>query len=211
MAEESELTADDNSLAALPLDTVELTDDLLDTCEVSSQDRAIFHDLYEREYANIITMLMRFRPSLPDAQEAAQEAFLVAWYLLRTGHWSTVVREPRAWIRGVALNKYRRPSGSRALPPTVPVSELPEPAPADDDPSALPALAVSVIAALSRLGEDLRAIMVLTMEGLSACEVARVLRPEHSPPSERDVQRIRDKKKEARRILRAELCGPGEG
>lgn len=211
MTEESELTADDDGAALAPRDTVRFADAPRDTCDVSNQAHAFYRDLYDREYANVITLLMRYRLSLPDAQDAAQEAFLAAWNLIRTGRWSTGVRDPRAWIRGVALNNYRRPPGPRVRVPTVLVSELPEPAPADGDPSALPALAVSVITALSRLDEELRAVMVLTMDDMSAREVARALKPEDQPTTERDVQRVHDQVKKARRILSAELSASGKG
>lgn len=179
--------------------------------EGSNCDQAFdaYIELHNREYTRVIAMLMRWRPALQDAEDAAQSAFMEAWDLMRRGGWQTV-REPGAWIRGVALNIYRRPPGCRDRVSALLVSELPEPPYRDDDPSALPALAASVIAELGRLDEACRAVMVLTMEGIGNREIAELLSDGGEPVTEQDVQRVRDLRKKGRAILHRRLCGPEE-
>lgn len=158
----------------------------------------------QREYDHVIAFVMRRGASLTDAEDATQSAYTQAWSLMtRPGGWSRL-RNPRAWIRVVAWNEHRRSHG-----PTISVPDVPESASSDDDPSALPALAVSVIAALARLKDDrVRLVMALSMDGLTAPEIAAALAPGNGPATPKDVQRVRDQLKDARRFIRYQLADP---
>jgi DNA-directed RNA polymerase specialized sigma24 family protein len=204
--EDSARTSRDEYGGATSRAVTRVADEPPDESRICDAAFEVYIELHNREYAGVIAMLMRWRPSLPDAEDAAQGAFMEAWDLIRRDGWWTV-RDPRAWIRGVALNIYRRPPGTRARVATVLVSELPEPTYRDEDPSSLPALAASVIAELGRLDEACRAVMVLTMESISTAEIAAMLKEGRGPVTEQDLQRVRDQRKKGRAILQRRLCG----
>ena len=67
---------------------------------------------YDTHYHRVVRFVMHNGASQADAQDAAQEAFIESWTLMSSDpdRWQAVtVKE--AWIRTVALRRYRRPLG----------------------------------------------------------------------------------------------------
>jgi RNA polymerase sigma factor (sigma-70 family) len=166
-----------------------------------SDVRARFIALYDREYPLVVRFLLRYGADLQSAEDATQEAFRSAWerYVL-TDTWEHEIAQPRAWIRTVALNYYRRPPGPRRRPPIVLVPDFPDNL---DDPDSSPELSaetLTVLEALNWLDPELRAVMAFHLDGFSAREIGVQLGLE-------DPQKVRDRLKKARKILATKL-GP---
>jgi DNA-directed RNA polymerase specialized sigma24 family protein len=142
---------------------------------------------------------MRLGASLPDAEDAVQEAFADAWSSM-AGHpekW-VKVSKPRNWIRTIELNKYRGKRGRRQ-PIFVPVPELPDKVEyASSGQDDLTAETLDVIKALSHLSAPLRETLALHMEGFSAPEITVVL-------GFSSDQQTRDLIKKARKVLSREI------
>jgi len=157
--------------------------------------RADFIEFFDREYVYVVRFVMRCGPaSLHAAEDAAQEAFVDAWSLAVTpGKWSDVV-DPQAWIRTVALNKYRRPPGPRRRPVIVPIPDLPE-TPQPD----LTHENLLVLEALRSLDGQARAVMAFHLDGFPGPAIAAQLGITD--------QQARDLLKKARKILAADLAG----
>jgi RNA polymerase sigma factor (sigma-70 family) len=156
--------------------------------------RAELLQLYDAHYHRVVAFLRAYGATLLDAQDAAQEAFLEAWRAVTTpGGWEQV-EHPAAWIRMIALRRYRRPSDRRRQPPTTIISddllELPQPGP---DPADLTAQTLDVLAALRSLDSEVRAVMAFYLDGFSAVETGAAL--------EIDDQRVRNLRKKGRAQL----------
>jgi DNA-directed RNA polymerase specialized sigma24 family protein len=166
----------------------------------SSDDvRADLLKLYVDENLQVIRMLMRLGASLPDAEDAVQEAFSDAWSSM-AGHpekW-VKVSKPRNWVRAIALNKYKGRFGRRQ-PIFVPVPELPDKVEdASSGQDDLTAETLDVLKALGNLAPPLRETLTLHMEGFSAPEIAAVL-------GFSSDQQTRDLIKKARKVLSREI------
>ncbi|MFI0411804.1 RNA polymerase sigma factor [Actinomadura sp. 3N508] len=74
-----------------------------------------FSTLYENEMAKLMRFVMKHGASTTEATDAAQSAFSLAW-----GSWDRI-REPKAWLRTVAVREYlRRP------PVETPIDAVPD-------------------------------------------------------------------------------------
>jgi DNA-directed RNA polymerase specialized sigma24 family protein len=161
--------------------------------------RADLLKLYVDEYVKVIRMIMRLGASLPDAEDAVQEAFADAWESMaeHPEKWMAISK-PQNWIKAIALNKYRGRNGRRQ-PILVSVSEVPDRAEdasvGQDD---LTAETLDVVKALSNLPSPLCEIMTLHMEGFSAPEITTAL-------GFSSDQQTRDLIKKARKILSREI------
>jgi DNA-directed RNA polymerase specialized sigma24 family protein len=163
--------------------------------------RAALDSLYEKEYFHVIRMLMRLGSSLPDAEDAVQEAFLEAWASLikHPNKWGDV-HEPGKWIRAIALKKYRSPPANRRRPLPMPIPEIPEnESSADAGHEELTLETLYVIQTQRNLHPLLQDVLTLHMDGFSAREIAVHL-------CIKDDQEARDLLKKARKILRRELA-----
>lgn len=114
--------------------------------------------------------------SRPDAEDAAHEAYTESYDLATRspGRWEAITGKP-AWIRTVALRRYRRPPGPRKRPVTggdeVPGHPALAPGPED--------LAIQtqiVLQALLTLGEEARAVIAFDIDGIPSGDIARELR-----------------------------------
>jgi RNA polymerase sigma factor (sigma-70 family) len=156
-----------------------------------------FVEFYDREYHLVVRFVMNCGASLAAAEDAAQDAFLDAWKLMSiSGKWATV-DDPRGWIRTVALNKYRRPTGFRKTPPTILHPIMDDTEDAQVNLVDLSASALHVIDALRGLEPELQAVMAFDLDGFTAAEAGRYL-------SLTD-QQVRDRRKKARKILAGNL------
>lgn len=172
--------------------------------DVSHAVREDFRKLVEENYDAVVKYLQGLGATIADAQDATQEAFTDAWQRIREEGTASIYA-PRGWLRLVARRKYRHPSTRRTEVLATPVPYLPEVVRGEDDPSALSALAVSVRRGLERMGDPLRTILELTMDGLTAREIFAALGG-GDRPTPRDLQWITDQLKEARKIMGAYLA-----
>lgn len=158
--------------------------------------RAAFLDLWQSDYDSVVRFLMRSGARAEAAQDAAQDAFVDAWSLVtRPGEWEKI-DNPRAWIRTVALRKYRRPPGPRRRPPTVLVPEVPDREWTDH--AELTTTTMFVLTELRSLDEDTRTVMSFHMDGFTSVEISRQLGMTD--------QKVRDLIKKGRKILARRLA-----
>ena len=168
------------------------------------QVRAEWISFYDTEYHQVIGFMMKNGASLQDAQDAAQEAFAESWDLMQTrpGTWRAIANQ-RAWIRTVALRKYRRPPGPRIRPQLAPGPEIPELPAHEPEPGELTVQTQAVLHALRCLDEEARPVMAFRLDEFSTEEIAAALGIAE--------QRVRDIMKKARRDLKRILAASAEG
>jgi RNA polymerase sigma factor (sigma-70 family) len=159
-------------------------------------------ELIDREYHGVIRFLMLCGASLPQAQDATQEAFAQAWqqFTHDPAGWAKI-SNPKGWIRAVAYRKYQRPPGSRKQPLTLLTAaspDNPQPGPGHAE---LTEETLLVLDALRGLGERERAVMACHLDGFTAPEIAIALGF--------TAQQARDALKKARKILAAQIA-PGD-
>jgi RNA polymerase sigma factor (sigma-70 family) len=168
------------------------------------QVRAEWISFYDTEYRQVIGFMMKNGASLQDAQDAVHEAFVESWDLMQTrpGNWKAIANQ-RAWIRTVALRKFRRPPGSRIRPQLAAGTKIPDVSAHDPEPGELTAQTQAVLHALRCLDEGARRVMAFRLDGFSTDEIAAAL----------DIteQRVRDLMKKARRDLKRILAASTEG
>ena len=156
-----------------------------------------FRDFYVGEYWHVVRFLMRCGAPLNAAEDAAQDAFLAAWMRVERGSWAGVANQG-AWIRRVALNKFRRPPCPRQAP-VVSVPDFPEEAQLRDRRSDLTPETSLVLDELRRLPFELRAVMAFDLDRYPASVAAA-----HLGVTD---QKARDLLKKARKILALQLAG----
>jgi DNA-directed RNA polymerase specialized sigma24 family protein len=173
--------------------------------DVSPAVREDFRKLVEENYDAVVKYVLGLGATIVDAQDAAQEAFADAWKRISKDGTASI-HAPRGWLRRVALRKYQQRGARKTEVPAMPVPYLPEVVHTDDDPSALSALAVSVQRGLEQMGDPLRTILELTMDGLQNREIFAAL-GRGDQPSQAELQWIEDQKKKARTIMETYLYG----
>jgi RNA polymerase sigma-70 factor (ECF subfamily) len=163
------------------------------------QVRAEWIKLYDAQYYRVERFLMLNGATLAEAEDAAHDAFVESWDLLAKDppRWQAVARKA-AWIRAVALRKYRRPPGTRKRPLTAgnEIPDLPAPGPGHAE---LTAETQLVLRALQTLGKEARAIIAFDMDGIPDADIAAALGI--------TTQRVRDIRKTAKTALKKKLAG----
>ncbi|WP_084965496.1 sigma-70 family RNA polymerase sigma factor [Thermoactinospora rubra] len=162
--------------------------------------RAAFVSFAEHEYHSLKVFLLRCGASHEDSEDAAQEAFIDAWRLLinHPSRW-IAVREPRAWIRTVALRALARPRGQRRRQIlTIPL-DLDQPGHdrVSSDWTEQVALESDVRAALQALPWDQRLAMAYRLDDFTHAAIADQLGMTE--------QQVRDLVKRARAALKIYL------
>ncbi|MEO3814402.1 sigma-70 family RNA polymerase sigma factor [Sphaerisporangium sp. B11E5] len=159
--------------------------------------RAGFLELVESEYHRVARFVMFNGADREEALDATQAAFTQAWDLIRRRpeQWEAV-REPRAWVRTVALRCHRRPPDRRREPPTVLGNSPGERVWEGQDPGEVTAQTLHVLEALRRLPEDARMAMAFHVDGFRPVDIAVELGITD--------QQARDLLKKGRRILARE-------
>jgi len=118
-----------------------------------------------RWFSRTVVLLIAMGAGLADAEDAAQEAMILAWQ-----NWA-VIREPAAWVRTTAIRVFFKQS-SRKRNRTVRLDE------ADAYPSADPDLEIfaeeeqNVLRLLRALPPGQRTIAVLFYDGMPCEEIA---------------------------------------
>ena len=163
------------------------------------QVRAEWIEFYDAQYHRVVRFLMLNGATQADAEDATHEAFVESWDLLAKDpdRWRAVTGKA-AWIRTVALRRYKRPPGPHRRPLTGgnEIPDLPAPGPGHDE---LTASAQLVLRALQALDEEARTVMAFDMDDIPAADIAAALGI--------TGQRVRDIKKKARTALKKELAG----
>jgi RNA polymerase sigma factor (sigma-70 family) len=152
---------------------------------------------YDDQYHLVIRFLMHNGATQLDAEDATHEAF-TELYTLAARHpdrWQAITNKA-AWIRTVAIRKYRRPPGPRKRPLTSSgeVPDLPGCGPSPED---LTIQTQFVLQALQALDDEARTVIAFDIDGIPSADIAREL---HITP-----QRVRDIRKKARAALKHQL------
>jgi RNA polymerase sigma factor (sigma-70 family) len=163
------------------------------------QDRAQWISFYDTNYHRVVRFVMHNGASQASAHDAAQEAFLDSWMLMSSDpdRWQSITGKA-AWIRTVALRRFRRPPGPRRrlLEAGDEIPDQPVPGPGHEE---LTVQAQLVLRALYSLDEEARAVMAFELDDIPTADIACAL----------DItqQRVRDVKKKARKALKLMLAG----
>jgi RNA polymerase sigma factor (sigma-70 family) len=157
-------------------------------------------DFYDAHYHRVVRFVMQDGACLDDARDAVQEAFVESWTLQASdpAKWAAITNK-MAWIRVVALRKYRRPPGPRTRPRLARDAEIPDLPYLGPDPGELTVQTQMVLQALRNLDEEARAVMAFDLDDFPTADIAAAL--------EITEQRVRDVKKKARAGLKPALAG----
>ncbi|TDD83481.1 RNA polymerase sigma factor [Actinomadura rubrisoli] len=165
--------------------------------------REPFLELFEHHHRKVVAFLMSNGATLAEAQDAAQDAFLEAWQSATSGTWEQISNPP-AWIRVVALRRYRRPPGPRNRPLVTSSSPelLPDEPASALGPEELTTQTLTVLGALQNLDEECKTVMAFHLDDFPAVEIAKALRT--------DAQKVRNLLKKARAQLAQDLAAPDD-
>lgn len=167
---------------------------------VLTEIRPAWIDFYDTHYLRVVRFVMLNGACLQDAQDAAQEAFTASWTLIDSDpdRWLAVSGK-EAWIRVVALRRYRRPLGPRIQPQLAEGAVIPDLPNPDPGPEELTEQTQMVLQALRSLNEQDRTVMAFYLDDFPTAAIADVL--------DLTEQRVRDVKKRARVALKTTLAG----
>jgi RNA polymerase sigma-70 factor (ECF subfamily) len=164
--------------------------------------RAGWIDFYDAHCHRTVRFVMHNGACLEDARDAVQEAFVESWALMTTdpAKWVAITGEKKAaWIRVVALRRYRRPPGLRMRPLLAWDADLPEQPDPGPEPGELTVQTQMVLQVLRSLDEQARAVMAFCLDDFTTADTADALGITE--------QRVRDVKKKARAALRRAPAG----
>lgn len=133
-----------------------------------------FRDLFDLEYRRVVGFVMLNGASAEDATDAAQEAFAEAWRLMQKDEWGRV-EAPGAWLRSVALRRYRRPPGPRSTPLIDLNAEIPDRVDAVADPADHVTIRALVTQTLQSLPPVQRKVMAMFLDDIPTPHIARAL------------------------------------
>ncbi|WP_235032644.1 RNA polymerase sigma factor [Actinacidiphila yanglinensis] len=175
-----------------------MEDDLLVERAAEGDDDA-FAVLVDRHSPPLLALALRMLGSLPDAEEAVQDALINAWRRLPDFHRDATFR---TWMYRIVTNQCL--SHLRGRAPAVPLSVVPEP-PAHD-PGSEPARAAESEAATQALGRALRDLppsqracwILRELHGMSYAEIAQIVNTSE--------QTVRGRLYRARRTLMKEMA-----
>ena len=127
-----------------------------------------FDSFFEERFKRTVVLLIAMGANQADAEDAAQEAMILAW-----NQWNSI-REPAAWARTVAVRSYLRRVRC-AKPEVVTLDEsLPHPA-TNDGLGSFEEEERQVLRLLRALPDGQRTVTALYYDGLNCEEIAAVL------------------------------------
>ena len=138
-----------------------------------------FADCFDRHYPRVLAYGLRRLPDRAAAEDAAAEAFLIAWRRLDDAPadllpWLLAIT--RNVIRNETRSARRRTRLAERVATDRAVTDPPRPGPVPDGGGEAPAATAAVRAALQRLSERDREILMLTSwDGLDTTRAAAVL------------------------------------
>ncbi len=167
---------------------------------VPQEIRAVWIDFYDTHYNRLVRFVMHDGACLQEAQDAVQEAFTESWALVNShpAQWLAITSK-EAWIRTVALRRYRRPPGPRIRPQLAEEAAIPDLPHSEPWPDELIAQTQTVLQALRNLDEQARAVMAFYLDDFPTAAIADALHLTE--------QKVRDVKKKARATLKTALAG----
>ena len=171
--------------------------------ESLSEERAAWISFYETHYQRVVRFVMLHDgTSLAAAQDAAHEAFIESWAMVVTNpvRW-VAITDQATWIRTMAVQKSRRPAGSRIRPQrhaNVEIPDLPSP-----KPCVVTVQTRAILQALRRLDAESRAVMAFYLDYFTTADIASALGITE--------QRVRDMKEKARVAVKQALAAIPEG
>jgi RNA polymerase sigma factor (sigma-70 family) len=167
---------------------------------LTAEKRAAWIDFYDTHYHRVVRFVMHNGACLQEAQDAVQEAFTESWAMMDShpDRWMAITSK-EAWIRAVALRRYRRPPGPRIRPLLAEGAAIPDLPHLGPGPDELTAQTQTVLEALRSLDEQARAVMAFHLDDFPTATIADAL--------DLTEQRVRDVKKKARAVLKTALAG----
>jgi RNA polymerase sigma factor (sigma-70 family) len=151
---------------------------------------------FQQRFSRIVILLIAMGSSRADAEDAAQDAMILAWQ-----QWDSI-REPAAWVRTVAVRVFWKHAGT---PPdrTVQLDEVPGEPVTDPDLSIFSEEQCTVLRLLRGLPPGQRAVAALFYDGQSCEEIAELAgKPEAT---------VRSQLRHARRALREVIASERDG
>jgi RNA polymerase sigma-70 factor (ECF subfamily) len=127
--------------------------------------RAAFASFFRERFGRTVVLLIAMGASRADAEDAVQEAMILAW-----SQWNAI-EEPAAWVRTVAVRKHWKQARSRRQ--TVPLEEVAEFA-SDNDLAILAEEQQQVLRLLRNLPAQQRIVAALHFDGLAYEEIAEL-------------------------------------
>ena len=131
-----------------------------------------FASFFQARFGKTVVLLVAMGANRADAEDAAQEAMILAWQ-----QWETV-QDPAAWVRTVAIRGYWKLA--RAKQPIVPLDESTLEAAIDTDLSIFTEEQQHVLRVLRNLPPKQRIVAALFYDGLTYEEIATLV---EMPPS----------------------------
>ena len=127
-----------------------------------------FDSFFRERFARTIVLLTAMGASRADAEDATQEAMILAW-----NQWKSI-REPAAWVRTVALRSYLRLL-ERGKPEVMALDESAPGPGVDDDLGTFEEEQRQVLRLLRSLPDGQRTVAALHYDGLNCEEIADLL------------------------------------
>jgi RNA polymerase sigma-70 factor (ECF subfamily) len=131
-----------------------------------------FDSFFQERFSKMIVLLIAMGASRADAEDAVQEAMILAWR-----QWDTL-HEPAAWVRTVAVRTYWK--SARANQSLTALEDSMLDAVSDADLSIFTEEQQQVLRMLRALPQQQRTVAALFYDGLACDEIAKVL---GKPPS----------------------------
>jgi len=126
-----------------------------------------YDSFFQQRFSRTVVLLVTMGASWADAEDATQEAMILAWQ-----HWKSV-SDPTSWVRTVAVRAFWRQIRTRQQ--TVPLDEGAYESAADIDLSIFAEEQQRVLRLLRALPPEQRTVAALYYDGLSCEEIADLI------------------------------------
>jgi RNA polymerase sigma-70 factor (ECF subfamily) len=126
-----------------------------------------FDSFFQERFSRTVVLLVAVGASQADAEDATQEAMILAW-----SQWDSI-REPAAWVRKVAIRRYLRMVRSRGTQLASLDESVPDPV-GNDGLGSFEEEQRQVLRLLRALPPGQRVVTALYYDGLNCEEIATV-------------------------------------
>lgn len=124
-----------------------------------------FDSFFRQRFSKTVVLLIAMGASRVEAEDAAQEAMLLAWQ-----QWESI-REPAAWVRVTAIRAFWKFARTRRSD-AVPMAELPDVSSDDPEPGIFGEEERRVLSLLRALPPGQREVAALFYDGMTSDEIA---------------------------------------